>query len=264
VRIRIAFVFLILSASSHADGPTPIHGINEAGEEITVYEDGTVPTDEHGVILTELSKGVDHKKYPQSTEFSVSVYTVKVLKRNGTKEEYKLQDCGNDALRLDFSFSCRGGNSPLAGAKYEYVRELTKCGGSLMTCKTGCGPRAPREMIKAPWECVSGLEELGLVDRDVYACQAENTKTKGIIHGHEINLRERPDFAATVKSRLTDQTKLVILERNKECLNINGEKGQWVRVKVAGETEEKDGWVYDAYVEYVDKYPVTRIQWPWR
>ena len=46
MKTHTAIALLFFSAPSFAVGPTDIHGFNDAGEEIYLYEDGEIPADQ--------------------------------------------------------------------------------------------------------------------------------------------------------------------------------------------------------------------------
>jgi len=218
MKLRIAIVFLTLSTPLHADGPTDMHGVNQAGDEVLVYEDGRIPPDGH-----------------------TPRHTVEVKKRGGQKEKYEKQDCGIDVRSTREFFCDSQGNSPLAGARYAPKRALKKCRGTLIVCKSGCGSRAPLEMVVDPWEC-------GGVNEYLDACDIANG-TNGVLNSG-VNIREKPDSAAHILLHLPKATKIKVVERRDECLVIDSEKGQWVKVKIMGGTPIRPGWIFDAYIDY--------------
>jgi hypothetical protein len=89
----------------------------------------------------------------------------------------------------------------------------------------------------------------------VLACQPNNTRTKGIIDGSGVNVREQPELTANILSRIASGARVTILERREACLTIDDEMGQWVRVKSIDSGHAIEGWAFDAFIEYVDKYP---------
>jgi hypothetical protein len=236
MRRTITVSLLLLAVSAHADGPTAIHGTNDLGEEF---------------VLNEQYFDFGPNNSPRYPLFYWEIH----VKKGANEQVFEKDFCGiPDFHGPGLHFKCESdAKSPLAGATYIKIKELTKCRGTLYVCKTGCGPRAPRELIKDAWEC--GMEFIDLVDQYVVACKLNNTKTKGIIYGQGINLREKPDLTSQALARLSDKTKVEILERIKECISIDGEKGEWVRVRVVVDKVATEGWVFDAYIEYVDKYP---------
>jgi hypothetical protein len=128
-----AAVLSIVTSLAYADGPTTLHGINAAGELITVDQENF----DYG---------------PQGVAWGPNMFYTVLVKKDGKNiRTYEKQLCGHDS---DGPFSCaKKGESPLAGARYLYVKELPNCKGSLYACKEGCGPKAPRKLIKDPWEC---------------------------------------------------------------------------------------------------------------
>lgn len=132
-----AAVLSIVTSLAYADGPTTLHGINAAGELITVDKE-------------------DFDYGPQGVEWGPNEFHTVLVKKDGkTIRSYKKQLCGYDG---NGSFSCsKKGESPLVGARYFYVKTLPNCEG-LYACKEGCGPEAPRELIKDPWECSNEKE----------------------------------------------------------------------------------------------------------
>lgn len=131
-----ALVLFIFASQCSADGPTTTHGINAAGELITVDEE-------------EFDYG------PEGVDWGPNAYnTVRVVKNGKQIKSYKKQLCGFDPRGEKMTFSCaKNGKSPLAGATYMYVKELSACKGTLFICKEGCGAGAPRKLISDPWEC---------------------------------------------------------------------------------------------------------------
>ena len=226
-RFALAFL-LVLSAPLYADGPTAIHGVNTSGKAIALYEEWLPAPGAQELQRTGL--------------YAVSVGTP----GEKPEREFGAQRCG---VREASFFCVSGGESPLAGATYGFVRDLPNCLGSLFICTGSCGGDAPAEMIRDYWECPGddGVEYYG-------ACAPNNQQKIGLLDS-TVNLREQPDVAAAVITRVQKNMQVEILERQDECLTLNHERGQWIRVRVrAGESSEI-GWIFDAYVEYTNTTP---------
>jgi len=225
---KILTTFLLaFSVSIYAVGPTTIHGVNDSGERIAVDEEW-LPQPENpggGMRLT-------------------GFYVVSIKKNKKAVQEFGGQSCsfGNN------TFSCTSeGESPLVGTTYLFVKDLPNCRGSLFVCKAGCGSRAPQAMIQDYWECPT----LGANYYD--ACDPNNHEEYGVLASDNVNLRGKPDLTASVVGRLNKVTIVNILERQQDCLTINHEAGQWIKVQVDQGGSTKSGWIFDAYVEYTDK-----------
>lgn len=139
MRYPIATAVLLLPMfTCLADGPTTMWGINSAGELITVDQEYF----DYG---------------PGGTEWGPNQFhTVEVKVGEKVIHSHTKQLCGSNALGYSpgWQFSCREeGTSPLAGAVYSFEKELPDCEGYLFRCTSGCSARAPRELIKEPWEC---------------------------------------------------------------------------------------------------------------
>ena len=135
-----AIALAILSGSVSADGPTSIHGVNAAGE--TIYAD----------------EEERHEEEPVTTPKYVRLghWSIRVGPAENSKQVFPKQYCSNygPAFQKGWTFTCSAdGVSPLAGATYVFERGLPKCGGFLFVCQNGCGPRAPRTLVKDLWEC---------------------------------------------------------------------------------------------------------------
>ena len=102
-------------------------------------------------------------------------------------------------------------------------------------------------MIRDCWECPT------LGAHYYEACDPNNHEEFGVLASGNVNLRERPDLAVPVLGRLDKGTRVKIAERQQECLTINHEAGQWIKVQVSQGNFVKSGWIFDAYVEYTDK-----------
>jgi hypothetical protein len=221
-------LLLVVSTAIYADGPTTIHGVNGAGEQIALDEEWLPAAGASNLAWT-------------------GFYVVSVgAPGERPEKEFGAQHCG---VRVA-SFSCaRGGQSPLAGTTYGFVRDLPNCRGSLFICTGGCGAHAPQEMIRDYWECPT---DDGL---DYYdACDPKNHANLALLASN-VNLREEPNLAAAVRVRLPKNTQVEILERQASCLTLNHERGQWIKVRVRDDESAEAGWVFDAYVEYSDLTP---------
>lgn len=222
MRISVLAIIFFLPASSFAAGSTALEGTNAMGETITLYEEWTGDG---------FSKTID----------------IKVNEKR--KDIFEKQPCEFKVLpnSSELSLICsRDGKSPLAGATYIVKKKwLKKCRGTLYICQSGCGPRAPRELIEHPWECGHGEGDFHL------ACGATEANKEGILNSNQVNLRVSPSTVAPVLHRLPKDTKVTILERQDRCLVIDDEKGQWVKVRTLSESPVSEGWVFDAYVEYL-------------
>lgn len=240
MKAHTVIALLFFSVPSMADGPTAIHGYNDAGEELYIYVDGEVPTDPPA--------GFDPVKYPKITGFTKSVYKVEVVKhgerRFETKERYRKQDCWiNARVAYQPGFSCSAqSHSPLAGTEYVFAKHLPMCRGTLLACKSGCGLRAPLELIIDPWECG---EEI------VADCPNSDAK-KGFISGDDVNVREKPEPSGSILRTISYWTRVDILKRDPRCLELNKKRGRWVFVNIHDNGDIRQGWIFDAYI--VEQY----------
>jgi len=223
--LRIVLI-LAFSTPVYAVGPTTIHGVNDSDERVELDEEW-----------------VPNRANPREGNSPTGFYVV-LIKRN---QEAVERFGGNVCHLASRSFTCaREGKSPLAGATYDFKKDLPNCRGSLFVCSSGCNARAPRAMIQDPWECPT-------LGANYYAaCDRKNSKNKGVL-SEIVNLRETPSPTALVLGRLNQKAKLTILERQSECLTINHESGQWIKVQAGEGSDRKTGWIFDAYVEYTDQ-----------
>lgn len=221
---------LLFSVVSMADGPTTIHGFNDFGELFIINHDGEVPTDPPA--------GFDPVKYPKVTGFTRSVYVIEVNQHGERgfeiKRRYRKQDCG-----WGNNFTCSAeSDSPLAGAVYAVAQELPMCGGTLIACTSGCGPRAPLELIVDPWEC--GEEE----PSDCLGSGA----TRGFISANDVNVRDQPTSNGTILRTVPFWTKVEILKRSSHCIEISKRHGRWALVNIHDNGQTRQGWIFDAYI----------------
>lgn len=228
----ILVIFLLsLSVSIYADGPTTIHGVNSFGEHIAIDEEW-----------------LPDPKNPNSGANHTGLYVVSIKADGKAAHElggqhFEFRKTGNIG---GFSSTIQN-KSPLAGATYQFVKDLPNCRGSLFACKAGCGSRTPLTMTRDYWECPT-------LGADYYdACDPNNHESYGILASNNVNLRERPELTAPVLKRLSKDKRVKILERRQECLTINYETGQWIKAQVSKGTFPKPGWIFDASVEYTDK-----------
>lgn len=218
-------LFLLFAVTAHADGPTAIHGVNNDGETVSAHVEeyyGNVP------VRTPL--------YPLYEQWSIWVEAAGKPRR-----EFKSQHCrySGPIYQSGWSFSCaRIGTSPLAGATYQYQKDLKKCGGHLFVCTSGCPPRAPRQMVKDYWEC----------HEEAPVCPSR-PKT-GKLSGDSVNLRDKPGAAGKILRTIAIGTRIEVLARNEQCLDIDNKTGQWIKVRLADDQPVREGWIFDGYVDY--------------
>lgn len=229
--ILLFYLLLFFPLSIYADGPTTIHGVNSFGEHIAIDEEW-----------------LPDPKNPNSGMNPTGLFVVSITAAGKPAQElggqhFEFKESGNIS-----GFSSTDLNkSPLAGARYQFVKDLPNCRGSLFACKAGCGSRTPTTMTKNYWECPT-------LGADYYdACDPNNHEAYGVLASNNVNLRERPELTAPVLKRLGKDKRVKILQRRQECLTINYEMGQWIKVQVSKDTSPKSGWIFDASVEYTDK-----------
>jgi len=229
----IATAVLILSASiCLADGPTTISGTNDSGERITVHQEYF----DYG---------------PEGTPWGPNQYhTVKVTKGEKLVHSYEKQLCGSNELgyRPGWRFSCRKeGTSPLAGTTYSFVKELPDCQGYLFACTQGCGARAPRELVKEPWEC--NTDEMVELEKEMWCGKDDRIGKNATLVGDNVNLRGAPNTYGEIIRTLASGTKVRVVSQAEKCATIGSKTGRWVKVRSMDSSFE-DGWLFDAYVNY--------------
>lgn len=234
MKLFFSIVVLSFSAFVFADGPTTIHGLNEAGEEIRAdvevsYEDEPVRTSSH----------------PQFDPWSVVVSDGKKEKR-----EFKQQYCGFSGYGSSWSFSCaKEGNSPLAGTTYAFRESLDNCGGFLFVCTRGCSRHAPRELINDLWECQEAIEEAERQEERSKECSKKDRQGTNItVKADKVNLRDAP--SGKVLRTLSEGTKAKFISGDGVCITIAGKSGQWIEVNITDKQTVEGGWLFDAYVDY--------------
>jgi hypothetical protein len=217
-------ILLFFHTLSYAVGPTTIRGLNQNGETFTIDE--------------------ENFDYENGVSWGPNMfYTILVERDSKIINRYKKQLCG---FHKNGNFSCReDGDSPLAGAKYQFIKYLKKCGGSLFLCQNGCGSLAPKELRADTWECYESSP-----------CDKSNYKEKeGMINAENVNIRIKPDLNASLVTRMNKYTKVTILDRKIGCQTINYEKGEWIKIEQDLGAAKIIGWVFDAYIEYPPNYP---------
>lgn len=234
MKLFFSIVVLFFSAFVFAVGPTTIHGLNEAGEEIRAdveesYENEPVRTPSH----------------PHYGPWSVVVSDGKNQRR-----EFKQQYCGysGPSYGSGWSFSCaREGNSPLAGTSYDFREELDNCGGFLFICKSGCNRRAPRELIDDLWECPAAFEALKKEEE----CASKNRQGAYVtLIDDVVHLMDAPSTSGKVLRKLFHGTKAKFISGDGICTTIAEKTGQWIEVNITDKQTVETGWIFDAYVEY--------------
>ena len=221
MKIALAFLLCFVSVTLHAAGSTPFSGVNKYGEVVIVQEN----------LELETEKPVGKPDY--------FYWAVEVKKKGKTTRRYPRQPCSYMG-----PFMCsKDGKSPLAGTTYIETRMLKKCGGFLYVCKKGCGPSAPQVLIKSHYECPNA-------EGDMAACQSNNNSTMGVVNSNKVIVRSNPRTSAKVLHYLMNENEVKILERRGKCLDINNERGQWVKIKIVSKGRSVVGWVYDAYIDY--------------
>jgi len=229
-----AFLLLIclLPLSVNAVGPTDLNIYWDSGEWLRIYD---------AYYETPEEDRTGHEPY--------SPYNMILKKDNKIIKKFKKQYCGFD--KSSSRFSCeKGGSSPIAGVTYAQNKWLKKCRGTLYICKQGCGPDIPREMIQDPWECYLG-------DDYIEPCQKNNNAKSGHINANSVNVRSKPSLKSKVLSRLDIKEYVLISKRIEECVHIDAEMGEWVKIQAPNVDPVVEGWVYDAFVEY--SMPVEEI-----
>ena len=220
----VLIILLSLHASVYAAGATTIRGFNQNGDTFTIDK--------------------EYFDYENGIPWGPNAYhTIRIERKSKIINRYKKQFCGFDEIG---NFSCReGGDSPLSGANYQQIKELQKCGGTLFLCKSGCGLLTPKELRADTWECYASSP-----------CDPSNYKEKeGMINSEYVAMRESPNLQAELVTRMNRYTKVSILDRKRECLTIDYDKGEWIKVELKDGISKKIGWVFDAYVEYPSNYP---------
>jgi Bacterial SH3 domain len=211
MRALIAAGLLVLSTALHAALPTPIHGINQHGEEFTI----------------------DIPDPPFGRDYSVQVKT------NGKVKDYFAKEPITYS-KGELAFSAQG-RSPLAGAKFKIFSKAPYFGGcgTVLTCIEGCGPRVPHELFEDPYECYPEPE---------VACGSPIDE--GIVDGDVVNVRDNPHINSRVLRTVANAVRITVLKRDPVCFLMNDKEGQWVRVKLHDDNPIKEGWVFDAYIKY--------------
>jgi len=144
MKLLLFIAAIIFASNAHADGPTDTHGFNKAGEEIYIYVGSEI------FVPPEKGDPNDHGHLQRR-------WTVEVVKRGEerfkVREKYENQECDFDFKEPE-SYSCGSDKkSPMTGAIFVVVKELSNCRGTLMKCVSGCNSRLPQKLITDPWEC---------------------------------------------------------------------------------------------------------------
>lgn len=76
----------------------------------------------------------------------------------------------------------------------------------------------------------------------------DTTAAAGTVIGDAVNLRARPDRQAEALRALPFGTRVRILERRRECVQVAERNGRWLRVSTQDEAAPREGWLFDAFV----------------
>jgi hypothetical protein len=225
MRLTIAVIMMFLPPAVYAAPPLDLIGHNVTGESITVFGES------------------DEQSYSEI-----------MVRKNGKETLLKNQRCGHSGADI---FSCSPeGTSPLAGAVYHFKRvtvsqdPYTRDCGRVATCVRGCGRRTPHELLESGYEC-----------NDVAVCQSlkyENGSvslrlTNGTVKGNNVNLRDNPHTQSRILRNIAHGVKVKVINSTAACWLINGKPGVWVFVTVLDDDTRKEGWIYDAYIEYQEQ-----------
>jgi len=127
------FIALFYFPSSFAAGPIPIElgGTNQSGEQIYLMNYG----DSESIDQNDWLVKVRHKDQEHDIE--------------NQKQSCSLSRINEGVPLSGREIHCnKNGASILSGVTYKFVKDLKKCRGFLFICTSGCGPRAPKEMIQ--------------------------------------------------------------------------------------------------------------------
>jgi uncharacterized protein YgiM (DUF1202 family) len=218
----IAVAMIFFSVVVYAVPPLDLMGHNDAGENVTVIGD--------------------------SMEES---YSEILIRKNGKETFLKKQYCGHSGADI---FSCSAdGTSPLAGATFRFKKlkvaenpHTMDC-GRVAVCEHGCGPRTPHELLESGYECndVAVCPNLKLEKGSVSLIS-----TSGAVSGDNVNLRDNPHTQSRILRTLTREVKVKVTDSTAACWLVNGKPGVWVFVTVIDNNTPKNGWLYDAYIDY--------------
>ncbi len=233
----LVFALLLFAIPCLGATWTDIHGTNSYGDEIRV------------VALV----------YDPITHASTK--SVQVTAPGKKRIQYPDQDCEfashvDSASNHINTFSCSAkGESPLAGTTYVLKKWLAKCEGGLYVCESGCSEHTPLQLIHDEYECDTSLLENDYVSEYIGPCHPNNQRSRGITNGESVRVRDKPDLSSNVLAKLPFQARVRILDRQTTCVVVDYNKGQWVKIKSLRAAEKVEGWVFDAFIDYVDRYP---------
>jgi hypothetical protein len=73
---------------------------------------------------------------------------------------------------------------------------------------------------------------------------------KGVTSTADVIVRDRPSREGKILRKIGSGINIEVLERDGECRVINGDVGQWVKLRVGDLQEPQEAWMFDAYISY--------------
>ena len=73
----------------------------------------------------------------------------------------------------------------------------------------------------------------------------------GTVVWDSIRLRSAPDQASTIIRTLKYGQELSIIDTNSDCVTVGSKAGHWVKVRDKWDSSSSEGWVFDAYLDYL-------------
>lgn len=171
-------------------------------------------------------------------------YRIAVI-RNAAKFKCEVYDSNHECPLWDTERECKkDGRSPLAGAKYKVVRNPNPLSDpsylEKYICISGCNEkRVPLEIVKYPDAC-------SLTDHKV------RSDTSWQLASDNVEVKDSPTACARRLYVLNRDTRVEIIRRRQECVNLevsDGQfaEGQWVGVKFLRKGVVTTGWIFDAF-----------------